>query len=152
MDELKEWIQEVLKGEDCRMVDLEWQTNANPPILTVSVERNDGTVDLDTCALCSDVIGAMLDAKDWFASEYMLEVCSPGAERELKTEEDIRHAVGQYVHCKLVNPKQGIDAVTGTLLDVSDNSLTIEYKDKTRTKVLEVERNNVRLLRKAVKI
>ena len=40
----------------------------------------------------------MLDEKDWYQNEYMLEVCSPGAEKELKNDEQIQNAIGNYVH------------------------------------------------------
>lgn len=80
LDILKEWIEPVLNEKDCVLYDIEWLTNQNPPILQISVEKQDGTMDLDTCAMCSDVIGTLLDNKDWYTKEYMLEVCSPGAE------------------------------------------------------------------------
>ena len=93
MDNLKEWIEEVLNGNGCHLYDLEWITNQGTPLLRVSVEKEDGTMDLDTCASCSDVIGQMLDEKDWYSHEYMLEVCSPGAERELRTDEEVHREV-----------------------------------------------------------
>ena len=66
LDILKEWIEPVLNEKDCVLYDIEWQTNQNPPILQISVEKQDGTMDLDTCAMCSDVIGTLLDNKDWY--------------------------------------------------------------------------------------
>ena len=102
MDNLKEWIEEVLNENGCHLYDLEWITNQGTPLLRVSVEKEDGTMDLDTCASCSDVIGQMLDEKDWYSHEYMLEVCSPGAERELRTDEEVQRAVGKYVFVKLI--------------------------------------------------
>ena len=63
MDNLKEWIEEVLNENGCHLYDLEWITNQGTPLLRVSVEKEDGTMDLDTCASCSDVIGQMLMKK-----------------------------------------------------------------------------------------
>ena len=63
MDNLKEWIEEVLNDNGCHLYELEWITNQGTPLLRVSVEKEDGTIDLDTCATCSDAIGTMLDEK-----------------------------------------------------------------------------------------
>lgn len=152
LDILKEWIEPVLNEKDCVLYDIEWLTNQNPPILQISVEKKDGTMDLDTCAMCSDVIGTLLDNKDWYAKEYMLEVCSPGAERELKTDQQLRDAIGKYVYVKLVDPKQGLDQVLGDLEEVNDDSIVVAYKEKTRNKTIEIDRNNINVIMTAVKL
>ena len=109
-------------------------------------------MDLDTCASCSDAIGTMLDEKDWYAKEYMLEVCSPGAERELRTDEEIQRAVGKYVFVKMKDPKQGLDQVIGDLVEATENDVTISYRDKTRTKKITIEKSNIQLIMTAVKV
>ena len=152
MDNLKIWISEFLEKNQCRLYDIEWLTNQNPPLLRISIERMDGPVDLDTCALCSDGISSLLDEKDWYAHEYMLEVCSPGAERELTTDEQIRNAVGSYVYVKFKNPKQGLDQVIGDLLEVNDMQIIVSYKDKARTKKAMIDRDNIALIMTAVKL
>lgn len=152
LDILKEWIEPVLNEKDCVLYDIEWLTNQNPPILQISVEKKDGTMDLDTCAMCSDVIGTLLDNKDWYAKEYMLEVCSPGAERELRTDQQLRDAIGKYVYVKLVDPKQGLDQVLGDLEEVNDDSIVVAYKEKTRNKTIEIDRNNINVIMTAVKL
>lgn len=152
LETLKEWIQPVLENNDCTLFDIEWQTNQNPPILQISVEKKDGTMDLDTCASCSDLISTLLDEKNWYSKEYMLEVCSPGAERELKTMEQLQAAVGKYVYVKLNDPKQGIDQVLGDLEEVKDETIVVAYKEKTRNKKIEIERSNIRLIQTAVKL
>ncbi len=152
MDNLKEWIEEVLASKECHLYEVEWLTNQSTPLLRISIEKDNGQVDLDTCASCSDAIGEMLDSKDWYGKEYMLEVCSPGAERELKTDEQIQRAIGQYVFVKLKNPKDGLDHVIGDLIDTNDNEVIISYRDKTRLKKIAIEKDNLGLIRTAVKV
>ena len=138
MDNLKEWIEEVLNDNGCHLYELEWITNQGTPLLRVSVEN--------------DAIGTMLDEKDWYAKEYMLEVCSPGAERELRTDEEIQRAVGKYVFVKMKDPKQGLDQVIGDLIEATENDVTISYRDKTRTKKITIEKSNIQLIMTAVKV
>ena len=90
----------------------------------------------------------MLDEKDWYAKEYMLEVCSPGAERELRTDEEIQRAVGKYVFVKMKDPKQGLDQVIGDLIEATENDVTISYRDKTRTKKITIEKSNIQLIKR----
>ncbi|HIW18514.1 ribosome maturation factor RimP [Faecalicoccus acidiformans] len=152
MDKLREWIVPILETKGCHLYDIEWLSSERPPLLRISVEKDDGSMDLDTCAICSDAISEILDQKDWFASEYMLEVCSPGAERELKNEEQLQNAIDQYVFCKLKDPKDGLDSVTGNLLEVNNEFVKIEYRNKTRLKTIDIDRNNILMIRTAVKI
>lgn len=152
MDRLKKWIEPILAENGCRLYDLEWLTNEKPPLLRISIEKLEGAVDLDTCASCSDAIGTFLDEKDWYDKEYNLEVCSPGAERELKNEEQMQNAIGSYVYVKLKNPKQRLDHVFGDLKEVQEESVTIQYKDKTRNKEIEIDRENISLIMTAVKV
>lgn len=39
MDNLKEWIEEVLNENGCHLYDLEWITDQGTPLLRVSVEK-----------------------------------------------------------------------------------------------------------------
>ncbi len=152
MENLKQWISEVLETIDCQLYELEWLTDQKPPILRVSIEKKNGPVDLDACALASDAIGTMLDEKDWYDKEYNLEVCSPGAERELKTDEQIQNALGQYIYVKLKDPKQGLSQVFGDLVEIDESSVTVAYKEKTRSKKIQIEKMNISLIMTAVKV
>ena len=152
MDNLTNWIEQVLADNGCTLYELEWLTNQNPPVLRVSIDKIDGVVDLDACAACSDAISSMLDEKDWYQKEYMLEVCSPGAERELKTDEQINNAVGSYVFVKLKDPKKGLDSVTGDLMEATETTITVSYRDKSRKKSIEIEKENIALIMTAVKL
>ncbi|MEY8257685.1 ribosome maturation factor RimP [uncultured Dubosiella sp.] len=152
MDNLRKWIEEVLEKNGCTIYELEWDVHEPTPVLRVSVDKPGSTVDLDVCTQCSDAISAMLDEKDWNDGEYMLEVCSPGAERELKTYEQIKNALNSYVYVKLKDPKQGIDQVFGDLIEVEPDHVVIAYKVKGRPKKAEIEMDNISLIMTAVKL
>ena len=79
-------------------------------------------------------------------------MCSPGAERELKTDQQLRDAIGKYVYVKLIDPKQGLDQVLGDLKEVNDDSIIVAYKEKTRNKTIEIDRNNINVIMTAVKL
>lgn len=152
MDNLRDWIEPLLNEKGCRLYEMEWIPNENPSLLRISIEKIGGPVDLDTCAACSDAIGMILDEKDWCTHEYNLEVCSPGAERELKTDEQIQNAIGQYVYIKLKDPKQGLSQVMGYLKEADAACVTVSYKEKTKDKTIVIDTSNISLIKTAVKV
>lgn len=151
-ESLKTWLVPLLEKEHCSLYDVEWDTSMKPPVLRISVENNDGPTDLDVCAKCSDLISARLDEDDSLNQEYMLEVCSPGAERELKSDEAIAKAKGEYVYVKLKKGQNGLQDVTGTMSDVKDDAVVISYFVKGRPKKVEIPKDNIAMIMTTVKV
>jgi Uncharacterized protein conserved in bacteria len=149
---LKEIIEPIVKANDLVLYDVIWTQDGSMKILQVSIMDKNGNMDIDTCAKISGIISDKLDALDVINYEYYLEVCSPGAERELKSDEEVRTALNEYVYVKLTNPKAGIDEVLGYLRAVNDTSIEIEYLVKNIKKKIEVEKNNIRYIRLSVKL
>ncbi len=107
--------------------------------------KNQDPVDLDTCVEASRAFGQAIDYA------ISLDVSSAGAEREIDLA-DIESVIGQYVLLKFVNPTQGGDYVEGTLLSFEDDLLEIEYQVMHRKKTIQIEKENVAMLRLAVKV
>ena len=63
-------------------------------------------------------IGDLIDVKDIFPHEYVLEVSSPGLNRPLKKEKDFVRAVGKKVKIQMVAPINGRRRFTGYLTEV----------------------------------
>ena len=112
----------------------------------------DGSMDIDTCAIVSEGISALLDESDFISHEYFLEVCSPGAERELRTPQEIAAAVGEYVFVKLKDPKAGMDSVKGTMTAYDEDGIVVEYMAKAVKKKITIDPENIALIRLSVKI
>lgn len=149
---IKSIILPVLENIQIQLYELLWRQEGNTKILQVAVMREDGSMDIDTCAQVSELLSEVLDETDVIKHEYFLEVCSPGAERELRSEEDIAHAVGEYVYIKYCNPKAGKDELYGTLHAVNETSLHLTYMDKVVKKQIDIEKENIALIRLAVKL
>lgn len=152
MENVAELIRPLLADIGMSLYGVEWLVNEKPPLLRIMIECVDRPVDLEACVQATDVISQALDQADFFQHEYHLEVCSPGAERPLLTDQQRQQAIGQYVYLKLANPKEGIDQTYGTLQAATDHDITIQYRVKTRTKTLTVQLEDVALLRTAVKV
>lgn len=151
ISKIKELVTDVL-DDDIQLYDVTWQSEGKNRILQISIMHGDGTMDIDTCAVVSEQISEKLDEADLISAEYFLEVCSPGAERELRDETQIREAVGEFVYVKLKNPKAGLVDVKGTLTAFEEDKVFIQYMDKAVKKKTEIDMDNIALIRLSVKI
>ena len=149
---IKVMIQPVLEQHKCSLYDLKWVQDGKMRILQVSVMYPDGSMDIDTCAGISEGISSLLDESDIISHEYFLEVCSPGAERELRTPQEIAAAVGEYVFVKLKDPKAGMDSVKGTMTAYDEDGIVVEYMAKAVKKKITIDPENIALIRLSVKI
>ena len=114
------------------------------PLLRVVVEAPIGAdgIDSDTLADVSRAVSKALDAADPIDGKYLLEVSTPGAERELTKVGHWKRQVGRLVRVKLraggYVSGRVIDAgETSATIDVDGEATTIDYSDmrKARSRV-----------------
>ncbi len=152
MEKLKALIEPLLAQSDLRLYELAWRKEGNMDTLQVAIMHEDGSMDIDTCALISEQLSQCLDESDLIAHEYFLEVCSPGAERVLNNETQLKAAIGEYIYIKYRDPKAGRHELYGTLEDMDEQFLYMTYMDKNIKRKLDVERANIAYVRLAVKL
>ncbi|WP_246716844.1 MULTISPECIES: ribosome maturation factor RimP [unclassified Methylocystis] len=76
----------------------------NGPILQIMAERPDGTMTVNDCEAASQALSPELDVADLIASEYRLEISSPGVDRPLVRLSDFHRAIGHEVKIELIHP------------------------------------------------
>jgi ribosome maturation factor RimP len=86
----------------------------------------DANLDIDTIARLSRELGDALDEQDLIPGAYTLEVTSPGADRPLTTPRDFARNVGRDVRVTRSTDDDGPSELTGTLVGVTDDDITIE--------------------------
>jgi ribosome maturation factor RimP len=87
------------------------------PAVCVYIDKAGG-VTIDDCANVSRDLGAALDAEDFISDAYLLEVSSPGLERELYSREDFAKFKGNLAKVKTRSPINGQKNFRGRILDV----------------------------------
>lgn len=125
-------------------------------ILRIIANKKDGIFDIDDCTRLNEAISAELDKADFIEEEYMLEVSSPGAEEELESEEEIKENINSYIHIDLIKPIEimkgiNIHDIEGTMIEVNDDNIVLSINLKGRIKKQIVEKENIKLIRKAIK-
>lgn len=119
-------------------------------ILRVLVDKEEG-VNVLECTKLSEELSLELDKEDFITMEYMLEVSSLGAERELKSDKDILKAIDQYVHIKLYQKQNDLKEFEGYLKSYDGEIVTIEIMVGTRKKEVSINKKDISKIRLAIK-
>src|SRR5699024_2515509 len=137
IDSVTELIQPILSERNLELVDIEYIKEGSDWFLRVYIDK-DGGIDLTECSIASELLSDQLDEIDLIKGAYYLEVSSPGAERPLKTKEDIENHIDHNIHVSLYAPIDGSKEYEGILKSFENNQVTIEYKIKTRVKQVSI--------------
>ena len=106
----------------------------------------DESLDLDGISRLSELISGFMDKYDKDFDEYLLDVSCAGCERRIINEDELRRAVGEYVHIKTREFEED-----GYLKSFENGKVTVEYMDKTRKKAVTVNYDDIKMIRYAVK-
>lgn len=149
---IREGIEPILESQQVKLFDVVWTHEGKHQILQISIEKEDGNVDVDLCADVAEKISEKLDEMNLIEHEYMLEVCSAGAERRLRDINEVKQAVGKYIYAKFKKPIGKLNEVKGTLLSEENDIFCVEYMDKTFKRQVQFCFDDCVLIRLAVKI
>lgn len=102
--------------------------------ITVLLDGDEG-VGIHDCALVSRYVAFTLESENFIENAYTLDVSSPGVDSPLVLDRQFHKNVGRLLEIKL---KTG-ETISGTLLDVNDNSVSLNSSIKEKGKKLKQE-------------
>lgn len=147
ISQIKELLLPYLEQNQLELYDISFVREYGYSILRVLIDK-DGGIDIDELAKCNDYLSVQLDQIDEDMPEYMLEVSSPGAEKELRNMSEIQKAIDQYVHIELPNM-----IYEGVLKGITEqNEIQLYFNAKGRFKTILIPYNEIKFIRLAVKI
>jgi ribosome maturation factor RimP len=118
-------VEPTVEGMGFRLVRLRLM-GGKRTTLQVMAERPDGTMEIEDCAELSRTLSAVLDVEDPIASEYTLEVSSPGIDRPLTRLDDFARWAGFVARLEAEELIDGRRRFKGTLLGVEDGEVAIQ--------------------------
>ena len=149
---VKPYIEEIVTSNNLHLYDLEFVKEDGMWFLRVSIEKDDGTMDFETAEVISNLVSAKLDELDPIEHEYVLDVCSPGIERPIRNKEEFVNNLNNYITVYLKEEDENEkDSYTGDLVEVNEESITMSYKDKTRSKKITIAFENIEKAHIAIK-
>ena len=134
--------------------DVEWVQESGVNILRILADTDEG-LNIDQATELNNKISVALDKEDFISEEYMLEVSSVGVEKELKTEKDILKNINQYVHIDFLNnfplEKYLLLDIEGYLRNYENETFTLEVNLKGKIKKVDIKKEEIKKIRKAIK-
>jgi ribosome maturation factor RimP len=124
----------MLASRGMSLVDSEWQREGRRWVLRLFVDKPGG-VGIADCQAFSREAGDVLDVSGLIEPSYDLEVSSPGLDRVLKKDRELRWAIGREVHCWVSEPVDGRLEFSGRLADVWAAVLTLEEMPEARREI-----------------
>lgn len=109
--------------------DVEYLKEGGRYVLRITIDKEEG-VDINDCEAFHRAIDPVLDEADPIADPYVLEVSSPGIERELKNDFHLSACEGWNVEVKLYAPLNGAKLYRGELLPCEENEISIRLPSK----------------------
>lgn len=111
---------------------IEYVKEANNNVLRIVLDKPNGIVDVDECEKVSRAVEDIVDTV--IKNEYVLEVSSPGIERQLKNIRLYKKYIGNEIYIKLFKKTEYGKELTGILSDVNEENNTI---------TLNLDNNNI---------
>jgi ribosome maturation factor RimP len=125
-----ELLEPVVNQAGFELVTVEFQGGRSGMVLRLFIDREEGGVTLDDCASISRTAGDILDIHDIIAERYNLEVSSPGVNRILVTDDDLRKYTGQKVRIRAKQLLDGRKRFNGLLKGVVDNAAAVQIDNE----------------------
>lgn len=125
---VKDIIKDAIQSLNLKLYDIEYKTAKDGNFLRVFVDTDNHDIKIDDCIelnniLCERITDGLMD------DEYFLEVSSPGAERKLRSIEEINEYLGEYVYIKTYEKIAGVKEFYGDLISAND-FIQIKQGDK----------------------
>ncbi len=94
LERVREIAERVARSHGIEIVHLESAREGRNPVVRIFIDKPDGVTHAD-CSMVSEHVGAILDVEDFGATQYTLEVSSPGLERGLYKRADYERFAGR---------------------------------------------------------
>ena len=116
-DKVREIIQPTADELGYYLWNVEYVKEGADFVLRVTIDRFDTEegITIDDCEAMSRAIDPILDEHDPIPDQYLLEVSSPGIERELTRDDHFELCVGEKVEVRLFAPVDGSRVWVGIL-------------------------------------
>lgn len=141
----EEIVLPIVEELDIELIDVEYIKEGPNMYLRVYIDKDNG-VNLDDCQKVSEKLSDKLDELDPISDNYFLEVSSPGIDRPLKNDKDLKRSIGKDVEVNLYKSLDGKKKLTGKLVNYDEEKIYIEEDLKN----IDIERSIISKINLAV--
>jgi ribosome maturation factor RimP len=136
----------AVEASGIELVHVEMAGTKRDQVVRVYIDK-EGGVTLDDCSRVSQKIEAVLDAEDLIPARYVLEVSSPGIERQLYSLSDFARFAGKLARIRTKTELNGQKTFSGRIREVDGERIV--FDDRTAGEVTidyaDIERANLKI-------
>jgi ribosome maturation factor RimP len=148
LEAIRQMAERVAVSEGLALVDVELKGARANQVLRVFIDKPGGVTHAD-CQLVSEQMSAMLDVEDLIPGHYVLEISSPGLDRELRRESEYRHFTGRRARLALREPVGAQKVFEGRLAGCEAGRVRLDMGEQG---VAEFELSNITKARLIVEL
>ena len=146
MKKLVKMCDESARSLDYELEDVEYVKESGSYYLRVYIDKKAG-ITLDDCQSMSELLGEKLDKEDPIENAYYLEVSSPGLDRPLKNDRDLKRNLGKDIEISLYKPLENKKKFEGNLKFFTEDKIVIKINDDE----MEIPRDAISVIKLALK-
>lgn len=138
-------VEPIVREAGVELWDVRFEKEGSLWFLRVYLDK-EGGVTIDDCETVSRALSPVLDQADPIDQSYILEVSSPGVERDLVKDWHFRKYVGAPVQVRLIRPVEGVRDFTGVMTACDETGITLLLDEDLEMQVLKNEAAYIRLV------
>ena len=132
-EKVESLVKEKIRNIGYELYDVLYVKEGSNKILRIVIDSEKG-ISLDDCEKVNNEIKEIIDDANPIEEQYFLEISSPGIERLLRKDWQLKKFKGAEVNIKLFKKDEnGKKEYTGTLGDITENTLDVEAEGKNTT-------------------
>ncbi len=124
-EEIQEMLSPTVQSLGLELLGVEFAPSTHSALLRLYIDVEGRHVGIEDCEAVSREISALLDLNDPIASEYTLEVSSPGIDRPLFTVAQFARFIGEQAKLNLRLPQDGRRRLHGRIVSAGDGQVVI---------------------------
>ena len=137
MAKIEEKVESLVKDKiekiGYELYDVIYTKEGSNKILRIVIDSEKG-ISLDDCEKVNNEIKETIDEANPIEEQYFLEISSPGIERLLRKDWQLKKFKGEEVNIKLFKKDEnGKKEYTGTVGDITENTLDVETEGENTT-------------------
>jgi ribosome maturation factor RimP len=144
-EEIRDMLAPTVEALGLELLGVEFAPSAGNSMLRLYIDVEGRGVGIEDCEAVSREVSALLDVNDPIASEYTLEVSSPGIDRPLFGAVQFARHLGEQAKITLRVPQDGRRRLQGRIARVEGDRVVIA-DDKSEFSVAEANIEKARLV------
>jgi ribosome maturation factor RimP len=129
LEQVREIAERVISSSGLELVAVEFRGGGKSRMLRITIDKPAGVTHED-CANVSREVGTILDIEDAVPGSYLLEVTSPGLDRELSRPVEFERFVGSLIRLTTREPVNGNRHLEGRLESAHQGRITLSLQHR----------------------